>query len=60
MKQNIRRILAVLVLAVSVLGLSACGSAASPEDEFPMEEAYLQSVANGLIADWNSAEATWF
>ena len=56
MKQNIRRILAVLVLAVSVLGLSACGSAASPEDEFPMEEAYLQSVANGLIADWNSAE----
>lgn len=56
MKQNIRRILAMLVLAISVLGLSACGSAASSEEEFPMEEAYLESVANGLIGDWNSAE----
>ena len=55
MRQNIKRILAVLVLAVSVLGLSACGSTASSDTEFPVTEEYLQSVADGLVDDWNTA-----
>lgn len=55
MRQNLRKILAVLVLAVSVLGLTACGNAASSESEYPLSEEYLQSVANGLIEDWNTA-----
>lgn len=52
MKQNLRKILAVLVLAVSVLGLTACGSAASTDTEVSYDEAYLHSVADFLINNW--------
>lgn len=52
MKQNLRKILAVLVLAVSVLGLTACGSAASADAGLDYDEAYLQSVADFLINNW--------
>lgn len=52
MKQNFRKILAVLVLTVSVLGLTACGSAASADVGVDYDEAYLRSVADFLINNW--------
>lgn len=57
MKQNIRKILAVLVLAVSVLGLTACGKAASAEPEISFDENYLHSVADFLITNWDEMPA---
>lgn len=52
MKQNLRKILAVLILAVSVLGLTACGSTADSEDGITYDAAYLNSVADFLINNW--------
>lgn len=57
MKQNIRRILAVLVLAVSVLGLTACGNAASDGEQISYDENYLHSVADFLITNWDEMPA---
>lgn len=56
MKQNLRKILAVLVLAVSVLGLTACGSAASADAGIDYDETYLRSVADFLINNWAGME----
>lgn len=53
MKQNLRKILAVLVLAVTVLGLTACGST-SQESEISYDKATLQTVADMLINSWKS------
>lgn len=52
MRQNLRKILAMLVLTVSVLGLTACGSSAS-EDTISYDETQLQSVSEALIEVWN-------
>lgn len=57
MKQNMRKILAVLTLSASVLGLTACGSASSTESEITYDEAYLHSVADFLIQNWDGMEA---
>lgn len=54
MKQNIRKILAALVLAISVLGLTACGSTASADTELGFDTDYMEFVANFLIDNWNS------
>lgn len=53
MKQNLRKILAVLVLTVSVLGLTACGSVNSADEGITYDEAYLHSVADFLISNWD-------
>lgn len=49
MKQNIRKILAALVLAVSVLGLTACGNAAAADQQVTYDQQQLETVANYLI-----------
>lgn len=54
MRQNIRKILAVLVLTLSVLGLCACGSSTAVQTELPFDEEYLQSVATALVQEWNA------
>ena len=54
MKQNIKKVLAALVLAVSVLGLTACGNTASVEQQDMYDEEQLQSVADYLITRWSS------
>ena len=54
MKQNIKKVLAALVLAVSVLGLTACGNTASVEQQDMYDEEQLQSVADYLITLWTS------
>jgi len=53
MKQNLRKILAMLVLAITVMGLTACGSTAS-EEEISYDEAQLQSVSDALIEVWDA------
>lgn len=53
MKQNIKKVLAALVLAVSVLGLTACGSVAFADTEPDFDKEDLQSVADFLINTWN-------
>ncbi len=55
MRQNIRKILAVLVFAVSMLGLTACGSTAATSMELPFDEEYLQTVTAALVEDWNGS-----
>lgn len=57
MKQNIRKILAVLVLAMSVMGLTACGNTASTEPEINFDVNYLHSVADFLITNWDEMPA---
>ena len=57
MKQNIRKILAVLVLAMSVMGLTACGDTASTEPEINFDVNYLHSVADFLITNWDEMPA---
>lgn len=57
MKQNIRKILAVLVLAMSVMGLTACGNTASTEPEINFDVKYLHSVADFLITNWDEMPA---
>ena len=57
MKQNIRKILAVLVLAISVMGLTACGNTASTEPEINFDVNYLHSVADFLITNWDEMPA---
>ena len=57
MKQNIRKILAALVLAVSVLGLTACGNAAASQETVTYDTAQLQSVADYLISLWTNMPA---
>lgn len=52
MRQNLRKILAILVLAVSVLGLTACGSSAS-DNGISYDEAQLQAVSESLIEVWD-------
>ncbi|MDE7318762.1 MAG: OadG family protein [Lachnospiraceae bacterium] len=54
MKQNIRKVLAALVLAVSVLGLTACGNTASVDEQSMYDKEQLQSVADYLITLWTS------
>lgn len=53
MRQNLRKILAVLTLSVAVLGLTACGSAAADE-EIEYNEQHLHSVADFLISNWTA------
>ena len=57
MKQNIRKILAVLVLAMSVMGLTACGNTASTEPEINFDVNYLHSVADFRITNWDEMPA---
>ncbi len=58
MKQNIKKVLAALVLAVSVLGLTACGSStASTEQQNSYDESQLQSVADYLVTLWTEMPA---
>ena len=57
MRQNIKRIFAVLMLTLLVLGLSACGSTTAVQTELPFDEAYLQSVASALVEEWNVTPA---
>lgn len=57
MKQNMRKILAVLTLSASVLGLTACGSSESAGTGITYDEAYLHSVADFLIQNWDGMEA---
>lgn len=54
MKQNIKKVLAALVLAVSVLGLTACGNTAAVEQQDMYDREQLQSVADYLITLWTS------
>ena len=54
MRQNYRKTLAAMVLGVSVLGLTACGSTTPAADEITYDQAYLQSVADFLVANWDS------
>ena len=56
MKQNIRKILAALVLAVSVLGLTACGNAAAAETEIPVEEELIKAVTQAMVNNWETAQ----
>ncbi len=53
MKQNIRKVLALAVLAFSMMGLTACGNTAAQEETVSYDKAYLQSVADFLIANWS-------
>lgn len=53
MKQNLRKILAMLTLAVSVLGLTACGSSTA-NDEISYDRTQLESVADALIEVWGA------
>lgn len=53
MKQNLRKILAMLVLTITVLGLTACGSAAS-ETGLDYDQAQLQAVSDALIEVWDA------
>lgn len=53
MKQNLRKILAMLVLSVFVLGLTACGSTSSTDNSIEYDAQYLNSVADFLIENWN-------
>ncbi len=55
MKQNLRKVLAMLVLSTSVMGLTACG-AADTEAGITYDEAYLQSVADFLITNWDGMD----
>lgn len=52
MRQNFRKILAMLTMSAAALSLSACGSA-SATDEISYDETYLQSVADFLIGNWD-------
>lgn len=54
MKQNIKKVLAALVLAVSVLGLTACTNTSSADLQTMYDEEQLQSVADYLITLWTS------
>lgn len=55
MKQNLRKVLAMLVLSTSVMGLTACG-AADAEAAITYDEAYLHSVADFLITNWDGLD----
>lgn len=52
MKQNLRKILAMLVLAMTVMGLTACGETASDE-EVSYNEELFQAVSDALIEQWD-------
>lgn len=54
MKQNMKKVLASLVLAVLVLGLTACGDTSSAEQESTYDKSQFQSVADYLITLWTS------
>lgn len=56
MRQNLRKILAMLVMTVTVVGLSACGSTAASEAEIPYEETHLQMISDALIEVWNNMD----
>lgn len=56
MKQNLKKILAMLVLSVFVLGLTACGSTASTDSDIEYDVQYLNSVADFLIENWNGMD----
>jgi sodium pump decarboxylase gamma subunit len=53
MRQNFRKILAVLTLCISVVGLTACGSS-STADTVSYDEDQLQSVASALVQVWDA------
>ena len=53
MKQNLRKVLAMLVLSASVMGLTACGSS-DADTGLTYDEAYLHSVADFLIGNWDA------
>ena len=55
MKQNLRKVLAMLVLSTSVMGLTACGEA-DTEAGVTYDEAYLHSVADFLITNWDGLD----
>lgn len=55
MKRKFRKVLAMLVLTASVLGLTACG--ATEESTVTYDEAYLHSVADFLIGNWDAMSA---
>ncbi len=54
MRQNLKKILAALLLAVCVLGLTACGNTAavSQAEAGAYDEQTLQAAANVLINSW--------
>ena len=53
MRQNFRKILTMLTVSAAALGLTACGSTAAETDEISYDEAYLESVADFLIGNWD-------
>ena len=53
MRQNFRKILTMLTVSAAALGLTACGSTAAETDELSYDEAYLESVADFLIGNWD-------
>ena len=53
MRQNFRKILTMLTVSAAALGLTACGSIAAETDELSYDEAYLESVADFLIGNWD-------
>lgn len=53
MRQNLRKILAVLVLAVSVLGLTACGGTPE-EDTVSFDATQLQTISESLVQVWDA------
>ena len=55
MKQNLRKALALVALSVSV-GSLTCGSVSRAET-LAVDQAYLQSVADFLISNWNGMES---
>ena len=53
MRQNFRKILTMLTVSAAALGRTACGSTAAETDELSYDEAYLESVADFLIGNWD-------
>lgn len=53
MRQNIRKILALLVLVLTVFSLTACGNAAVSNEELPYDQETFEIVADTLISYWN-------
>lgn len=51
MKQNLKKVLAILALTTSVAGLTACGS--TSESDVTYDVAQFQSVADFLVANWS-------